>query len=208
MSSPTSPARTRDRRVDRRSADALRAAEQRLREARREADAIVARARADADRVRAEARTAGLEDARIQHGEWTARAVAEMKTWFEQAEARFVDRLKTCVEIILEHELSLRPESVVDTVRAATRDLRDALDLRVRVHPDDVPTVQDRIEALRSEQRAGATLRVCAEPELSRGTCRVESELGVIDGSLDGQVEALARAMTARAGATRPFSTP
>jgi type III secretion protein L len=105
------------------------------------------------------------------------------------------------VAIILERELATRPESVVDVVRAATRDLRDALDLRVRVHPDDVPAVQGRVAALRSEQRCGASLRVHGDPDLSRGACRVESELGVIDASLHAQLDALARAIAARPGA-------
>ncbi len=85
---------------------------------------------------------------------------------------------------IVRSELLTRPalvaqvaQEVVDTL------LLSARHITLRVHPDDLPLVaQGAAEVLTAR---GA--RLVADPSLARGGCRVESDIGIVDATLENR---------------------
>ncbi len=101
---------------------------------------------------------------------------------------------------VVRHELAAEPERIA---RVATEAI-DAMMLSakhmvLRVHPDDLAFVQ----AGCAEQLAARGARVVADSAVTRGGCRVESDIGGVDAT----VEERWRQAIARIGATTPWQT-
>ena len=72
--------------------------------------------------------------------------------------------------------------------------MRGEQKVTVRVSPADEPAVSKALAAMTS----GSYLNVVADPRLKRDSCILESDLGVIDASLETQLKALERAFSAK----------
>ena len=83
---------------------------------------------------------------------------------------------------VVRSELVARPELIAQVASEAVNAvLLSARHIRVFVHPDDLALVQGGAgEALAARQG-----RLLADPTLSRGGCRIESDLGSIDARIE-----------------------
>lgn len=134
----------------------------------------------------------GLAEAREQ-----GRArIARLESVCAQA-ARPLDALDAAVEQelahlaltvarrVIAHELSTRPELIVQVVRQAAAALPAATrELRVRLHPDD-------LALLRELDAAETHWQLVADPALARGDCLLESERSRLDARLETRLAAL-----------------
>jgi flagellar assembly protein FliH len=96
---------------------------------------------------------------------------------------------------VIHHEISQNRHLVVQVIKAALRNLSDKDQLIVRVHPDDqamLATSQD--QNLRREL-AALNCILKADAALLPGSCQVETMLGTVDASFEGQLEELYRQM-------------
>ena len=93
---------------------------------------------------------------------------------------------------IVRSELSLRPELVQAVAREATEALLlSARHITVRVHPDDQPLVaQGAADVL-----AARGARLVADAQIARGGCLVESDIGVLDATLQARWSRCAAAL-------------
>ena len=96
-------------------------------------------------------------------------------------------------------ELQLRPELIAIVAQEALDTLvLSARHITLRVHPDDHALVADGAGDLLAARSA----RLVADPTIARGGCVVESDIGVIDASLDARW----RRAAASLGAEMPWS--
>jgi flagellar assembly protein FliH len=99
---------------------------------------------------------------------------------------------------VVRAELRARPELVAEAAQQALAAvLLSARHLRVQVHPDDLPLV----EAGAGEALAAREARLVADAEIERGGCRIESDLGRIDATLETRW----RQAAALLGSERPW---
>ena len=83
---------------------------------------------------------------------------------------------------VVRSELVARPELIAQVASEAVNAvLLSARHIRVFVHPDDLALVQ----AGAGEALAARQGRLLADPALSRGGCRIESDLGSIDARIE-----------------------
>jgi flagellar assembly protein FliH len=83
---------------------------------------------------------------------------------------------------IVRSELGARPEQVVTVAHEALETLLlSARYITVRVHPDDHPLVAQGAAELMTARGA----RLVADASLTRGGCLVESDIGIIDASIE-----------------------
>ena len=118
------------------------------------------------------------------------------------ASVEYLERLEGDLAGIVEEAVrkiigSLPPHEVaVDLVRKALTTLRSDRRVLVRVSPADEPAVR---EALLGPKTGGtAFLDIRADARLSQGECVLESELGVVEASLETQLKNLSKALRAR----------
>jgi flagellar assembly protein FliH len=82
----------------------------------------------------------------------------------------------------------LTKSRILDLVREALHLAAGNERITIRLHPDDQATLGDRALKLVEELGSLAEVRIVAEPAISRGGCRVDTEFGSIDQQLEAQL--------------------
>ncbi|MDR2812375.1 MAG: HrpE/YscL family type III secretion apparatus protein [Puniceicoccales bacterium] len=83
-----------------------------------------------------------------------------------------------------------RRELIVDIVRQALKAVKNQQEAILKVSPQDSQAVRDHLKEILSDGIVDY-LEVVADSRLTPGTCILETDLGVIDASLDVQLEAI-----------------
>jgi flagellar assembly protein FliH len=196
-------------------------ARQLVQEAIGRAEALLARAREEAETLLREAETrraeiekqayeegyrrgyaAALEEARREAEEIRLQAQAvlqEARRLREEmiagAEPELVELALDIARQVVHRQLSVEPETVANVVREAALRLRGRRQLVVLVNPQDAALVHSRVSELRAELGPEATIHVLSDPGIPAGGCRVESEAGQVEATVEGQLERLGRAL-------------
>ena len=99
----------------------------------------------------------------------------------EMAEALAATALALARQIV-RSELAARPESVAAVAQEALETLMlSARHITLRVHPDDQPLVAEGAGELLAARGA----RLVADSGIARGGCVVESDIGLVDASIE-----------------------
>lgn len=169
--------------------EALDAAGRRAAEIVREAEAMYAQ-------CRKQGYADGLEAGRQAHMEKMLETVLSSVDFIERLEGDLVDVVNEAVRKLVGE---LPPEErIVRIIRTALAVLRDQRRVTVRVAPEDEAVVRDSFAALLAAGGKGAFLGLVPDGRLERGSCQMESELGVVDAGLETQLTALRRALSAK----------
>jgi type III secretion protein L len=181
----------RPRRVTSARLEAEAAARIIIDKARAERDAILARGRAEAESLRERSREEGRAEA--------AGILLAVQKRSHETEQRSVHDLTSLAakiaERILGAQLKVAKESVNQIVSQCLKSNAGARQIVMRVHPDDLPIVEQAIPRMKSESDI-ELLFARADPSIAPGGCVLETELGEIDGRLQTQLQAIKEALT------------
>ncbi|MGZ8261218.1 MAG: FliH/SctL family protein [Caldimonas sp.] len=130
------------------------------------------------------------------------RSIGEQLDALQQEMARAVaDTAAALARQVLRSELALRPECVAAVAEQAIDALLlSARHIVLRVHPDDHALIAGNS----ADAIAARGARVVSDPEVGRGGCRVESDIGLVDATID---ERWRRAVAAL-GSELPWAAP
>lgn len=104
-------------------------------------------------------------------------------------------KLALCVaREIIGHEATADPTIIEHTLAQALQNLHFATKIVVRLHPDDLAHLQDHQATWREQT---AQLEFVADPEMERGGCRLDSDRGGFDATLQTQLSTLREALAA-----------
>ena len=189
---------TRDKVIAREVFEAHDKARAIVRQAEAEAAAILEKARAEAEAIRETARRSGFRDGLAN---WEARGAELLdarRRLVDDARPQIVDAALRVASKILHRQLETEPESVAKVVEEAIRTLggSTAHRLRVLVNPEDAPAVCELRKRLRDEDPMWEVLVISTDESMARGGCRVTSEYGEIDASVETQLAAMRRILT------------
>jgi flagellar biosynthesis/type III secretory pathway protein FliH len=184
------------KRMAREVVDAHLLARRLLDEARREADAILAHARESAQRVAADA----AEEARKEEHAKVASLYLALRVEDERRQARDLDRAiglaRVLAERLLGEALAADPTRIVALARQALAEARGATRAAIEASPLDADALRNHLVNLGLAQGlASSALEVKIDPQLSRGSLRVHTNLGTLDVQLTPQLERLAEAL-------------
>jgi flagellar assembly protein FliH len=174
---------------------------------RSEADSIIKKAREEAARIRAQATEEGRKAA-FQTADVTLKAkidqqLASLLPALKQAVTQILDARQSWQRHWEQHALRVAAAIAsrvarrqIEKVPLITLDLvREALQLAsgneritLRLHPDDRAALGETADRLAGELGSLAAVRVVADPAISRGGCRVDTEFGSIDQQLETQL--------------------
>jgi flagellar assembly protein FliH len=108
-----------------------------------------------------------------------------------QTERQMVQLALAIARRIVHREVTLDPDLLVAMARVAMERLGETAQVKVRLHPDDY----EAAGAGRVSQLAGSNVMILADAHLSRGGCRIESDMGILDAGVDAQLAEIARAL-------------
>lgn len=108
-----------------------------------------------------------------------------------QTERQMVHLALAIARRIVQREVSLDPDLLLAMARVALERLGESARVTVRLHPEDYAAVG----AERVADFTTSNVTVAADPRLSRGACRVESDMGLLDAGVDAQLQEVGRAL-------------
>ena len=172
-----------------------------------EANKIIDAARVEAAKIRKEAAEEGRRAA-MQSVEATLRGKVEQQLQtivpaLKQAVQSVLDarqawqrhweqhalKLSTAIASrIVRREVQRVPLITVELIREALQLATGNERITLRLNPTDHATLKDHINKLTAEMNSLAETRVIADPAITAGGCRVETEFGSIDQQLEAQL--------------------
>lgn len=173
-----------------------------LADARREADALLGGAREAFQQQERAGYEQGKETARMEAAEQMMESVGQAVDYFANIEKDVTDVVLSSVRKIIagfdDTELTTR------VARSALEVVRDQHRVTLRVSPDDETVMRDRVGELLTGYPGIGYLEVVADHRLKAGGCILETELGVVDASIDLQLQALEKALKSKLTVSEP----
>jgi flagellar assembly protein FliH len=108
-----------------------------------------------------------------------------------QTERQMVQLALAVARRVVQREVSLDPDLLIAMARVALERLGETAQVKVRLNPDDY----EAAGAARVAQLAGSNVMILADAHLTRGGCRVESDMGIMDVGVEAQLQEIARAL-------------
>lgn len=168
---------------------ALREAQQALVAVREQADAIVAQAQSALEAERQRGYAEGREEARLEQAEQMIENVSRTIDYFGKVEGRMVDLVMQAVQKIV-NEFDDR-DRVLLTVKNVLSVVRNQKQMTLRLHPSQVEMVKGRVNELLAEYPGVGYLDIVPDNRLKPDACILESEIGLVEASMEGQLAAL-----------------
>lgn len=169
-----------------------------------EAQEVLSKAKNRADEIMREAENAyeerknqgyldGQMEGKLEHAEKIMETVLSSVEFIEKIESTLVDIVHdSIVKVIGELDDN---ERIVRIVRTALQHVRNQQQIIIRVSPEDEKYLRSALAAMLQTRQGNGFLDINPDPRLTRGACILESELGVIDASLDTQLKAIENAL-------------
>lgn len=165
-----------------------------------DAQGILERARADADRIRSEALAAfeaekrkgfeeGMAQAQLEQTERMIDNAARMVDFFSSVEQRMVGLVMDAVRRIMADFDDA--ERVMAVVRSGLNVMRNQKQLTLRLSPDHAEAVRSRAAELLQSYPGIGMLDIVSDSRLKGDATILESEIGVVEASVDMQLQAL-----------------
>jgi flagellar biosynthesis/type III secretory pathway protein FliH len=161
-------------------------------EAEQRARAIVAEAENQARERREQAREDGQRAAEASLAAAWVKLRTEEARRDERDLDRAIDLARAMAERLVGESLALAPHQVVSMARQTLAFARQARRVVLRAHPADAESLKREIVSLGLED---AAIQIHADPDRSRGSLLVDTDLGTLDANLTVQLDRLARSL-------------
>jgi len=115
---------------------------------------------------------------------------ASRSRWLDAAEANLYALAIGVAHQVIDRQVSIEPTLVLELIRHALDEIDAESPVTVRVHPHDLPLVQERLGAAGGEG-GEIELVFAADASLSRGGCIVETPRRLVDGRIETALQAL-----------------
>lgn len=169
----------------------------------REAQGIVADAMSRRDDILREAQQAyeeeecrgyaeGAERARQEQSARMLGVVAQTADYFARVEQRMVDLVLNAVQCVVD-SFDER-DRVAALVQRSLAEVRTQKQVTLRVHPDHVASMRVRMDTLIEPYPAIECVDVVGDARLEADACAVETDIGIVEASVEGQMSALREA--------------
>lgn len=163
-----------------------------LEAARKEANRIVSSAQAAYEAECRRGYEEGLAEAKMEQAERMIESVTRTVDFFSRIESDMVELVMESVQKIVngfdDHE------RVLVVVRNAIAVVRNQKQITLRLNPSQVDIVKSKMHALLADYQGVGHLDIVADPRLAPDACILESEIGIVEASVEGQLQALRNA--------------
>ena len=169
-------------------------AEALLASARQQADAIIAGAEAALEAERQRGYAEGVAEAQMEQAEKMIDTVSRTIDYFARVEGDVVALVMSAVRKIIDGFND--EERVLIVVKNALSVVRNQKQMTLRLHPQQVDVARARMNDLLASYPGVGYLDIVADGRLSLESCILESEIGLVEASIEGQITALETAFT------------
>ncbi|APG27317.1 hypothetical protein A7E78_05345 [Syntrophotalea acetylenivorans] len=96
---------------------------------------------------------------------------------------------------VIHGEVSLNRELILTTIDKALRAAVRSDHYHIKVHPDDLALVTENKPFFITSINGLESITLEGDQKIARGGCQVESDLGAVDATIDGQLEEIRRTL-------------
>jgi len=191
--------------------DMAEQADQYLGNVRTQAAEIVAQARQKAEAIRKQAEAEGHKAGQQAVEQIVRKQLATVlpalrqvvediqrakQAWLTQWEKGAVHVAAAIAGRLLRKKLHNVPDITLTLVREALELAAGSSQLRIHLHPDDHKALEQDADMLAGELTGLASAEWIADPEVTRGSCRVETQFGIIDQQFESQLARIEEELT------------
>ena len=173
---------------------ALHEAQQLIVAANAQADAIVAGAQAAFQAERQRGYAEGIEEAKLEQAEQMIENVSRTIDYFGKVETRMVELVMQALRKIISDFND--EDRVLITVKNVLSVVRNQKQMTLRLNPNQVEIVKARVNDLLANYPGVGYLDIVADSRLQLDSCILESDIGLVEASMEGQLQALENAFT------------
>jgi len=144
----------------------------------------------------------GQQEIRLQFGsslEMLAQGVEEVchlrATLLQNSTQDMLRLVLSIARQVIHSEVSLNRELVLITIDKALRAAVRSDHYHIKVHPEDLALVTESKPLFITSINGLEGISVEGDPQISRGGCLIESDLGAVDASIEGQLEEIRRTL-------------
>lgn len=172
--------------------DAREKADEMIRAAEAQAAEMEANARMECERIREEAKQQGREAGIQELLETLTRFRDQQKRVYDQSKAEIVRLGLFVAHKILGRELQENDEALAEIVaQAISNKLGHQKRLLLKVHPTDLERLRASLDRIGRQIGPGVQIDFRESNAIQPGGCIIETELGIIDASLDTQLRVM-----------------
>ena len=162
--------------------------------ARERAQAIEQGARDVYEQQKALGWQAGVDEARTSQATLIQETLLQCNQYYRAVEQKMSDVVLHAVRKILKQYDNT--ELALSVTREALSLVSNQKQVILHVQPEQVSAVRERVSHILKDFPEVGYVDVVADARLDEGGCILETEIGIIDASVDGQLAALATALT------------
>lgn len=131
----------------------------------------------------------GMEASKVDQADQMLKVVSRTINYLAEVESAMAEILMSGVKkIIGEFD---QEELAVNLVRHALQHVRNEKQVTIRIPPSQFKMVKSKLNDILAEYKGVGFIDLVADQRLSTGDCIMESEIGVVDASVDLQIAAL-----------------
>ena len=131
----------------------------------------------------------GVDESKIDQSDQMLKVVSRTITYLSDVEQSLADILLSGVKkIIGEFD---QEQLAVNLVRNALQHVRNEKQVTIRIPPSQYNMVKAKVNDILADYKGVGFIDLVADQRLSTGDCIMESEIGVVDASVDVQIQAL-----------------
>jgi type III secretion protein L len=168
---------------------AHRKSRQAIADAMAQRDAILQSAQAAFDAERKRGYKEGWDAARVEQSAHMIDIISQTVDYFSKVEVQMVDLVMDAVRRIA-NDFDDR-DKVLKVVRNSLSLVRNQKFITVKVHPSQCMVIEESIKGLLDSYPAIEHIDVASDSSLTEDACIIESDIGRIEASMTGQIEAL-----------------
>ena len=136
----------------------------------------------------------GLDEARNVLGQFEKAiqdAVTQRAEMLEQAKQKILQMTIQISKKVTFDAIEVDREATIQMIEAIINQLVDRSQLRIKVHPDHLPLIEQNMDRFLSHSTAIKDLKFEADPRVRVGGCFIETPTGDIDARLSSQFEVI-----------------
>ena len=122
-------------------------------------------------------------------------AVKQRQSMLEEAQRKILELVIKISKKVTFGAIEADPEITAQMIAGVVQQLIDRSQLKVKVHPDHLPIVEQNIDRFLVGDADIKNLSIEADPRVRHGGCFIETPNGDIDARLDSQFEVLQSAL-------------
>lgn len=110
---------------------------------------------------------------------------------YRDTEKEIVELTIDIAEKLVCRQLELKPETIVDIAKDACTQAKECEMVIIYVEPDQFESIKARQDEIAAQLYKSKRLKIIADPGITLGGCRIETELGYIDATITTMLKQL-----------------